>query len=53
MSAVQGHGGLEIRQGVRGVGEVQGGEIHLGGGAAVSGLLKRAVFRLAGLAGES
>ena len=31
---------MEVRQGVRADGEVQGGEIHIGGGVAVYGILR-------------
>ena len=39
--AVQGDGGVEVRQGVRADGEVQGRQIHTGGGVAVYGVLDR------------
>ena len=39
MPAVQGDGGVEVRQGVRADGEVQGRQIHTGGGVAVYGVL--------------
>ena len=41
MPAVQGDGGVEVRQGVRADGEVQGRQIHTGGGVAVYGVLDR------------
>ena len=39
--AVQGDGGVEVRQGVRADGEVQGRQIHTRGGVAVYGVLDR------------
>ena len=32
---------MEVRQGIRCEPEVQGGEVHLGGGAAMRGVLKK------------
>lgn len=41
MSTMQGNSRMEVRQGIRCEPEVQGGEVHLGGGAAVRGVLKK------------
>lgn len=39
---------MEVRQGIRRESEVQGGEIHLGGGAAMRGVLKKTAFVIPG-----
>lgn len=39
MPAVQGDGGVEVRQGVRAEREVQGGQVHTRGRVAVYGVL--------------